>query len=150
MRKLSIAGGLLLALAAATSTMAATPALVSASTVTTLHWHAAFAKAPIAGSARLSGTSTYTTDAVVISARGIRRGAHITARLLERTRAGKVSTFAWITFTATPSSKGVETRTWRLTPVQRANLKAAVRAHDTLYLRLVDGSIVATGVFKAG
>jgi hypothetical protein len=156
MRRFSIIGGLLLALAAATSTMAASPQAIAIRTApaptvvtTTLRWHATFTKATITGTAKLNGPSTYASDKVAISATGIKKGATITVRLLDR-HLTHVTAFATMTFTASLNSKGAEARTWVLTAAQRAALKADVKAGDKLYFRLVDGSVLATGRLLVG
>jgi hypothetical protein len=152
MRKLSLAGGLLLALAAASSTMAATPsvhatAAAPAVTTTALTWKATYAKSPIAGTATLTGTSTYASDKVAIKATGVKKGATVTLRIIDKVGT-KVHTLATITLTATLNSSKQFVRTWTLSATQRAALKAAAAHSYPLYFRLIDGSMVATGQLK--
>jgi len=153
MRKLSLVGGLVLALAAASSTMAATPAAHSTTvaaptvTTTTLTWKATYAKSPIAGTATLSGSSTYASDKVAIKATGVKKGAKVTFKVFDKAGT-KFHTLALMTVTATLNSSNQLVRTWTLSATQRAAIKAAVGHAYPVYFRLTDGSTVATGLLK--
>ena len=153
MRKLSLVGGLLLALAAASSTMAAAPAAHStavaapAVTTKTLTWKTTYAKSPITGSATLSGSSTYASDRVAIKATGVKKGAKVAFKIFDKAGT-KFHALALVTVTATLNSSNQLVHTWTLTATQRAAIKAAVGHADPLYFRLTDGSTVATGLLK--
>ena len=150
MRKLSLIGGLVLALTVGTATMAATPTTVrSAATtpttaVTILSWRANFAKAPIAGAAVLTGTSTYSVDRVVVRASGVKKGAVVTLQLLEKVGT-KVMVVSHITVSATLTKTNTFLRTWYLSAAARSSLKYAVAHNYPLYVRVIDGATVATG-----
>ena len=154
MRKLSLVGGLVLALAAASSTMAATPsgvhsvaAVIPAITTTTLTWKASYSKSPIAGTATLSGPSTYTADKVVVRATGIKKGAMVTLKIFDK--AGTTfHTLALATVTATLNTSHQFVRSWILSSTQRAALKTAVGHGYPVYFRLIDGSSIGTSLFK--
>ncbi len=152
MRRLSIPGGLLLAVAAAGAVFAAapsSPAVNLAAATTTLTWDATLSHAPIAGAATLSGPSTYASDKLVIHVRGFKSGVALTERLF--VRAGKkVSTIGVTTYSAKLNSKGVEAHAWTLTASQRRALKAAVKAGDTIFVRIMHGTTVATGQLTRG
>jgi hypothetical protein len=153
MRKLSLVAGLLLALAAASSTMAAAPAMravasaAPAVTATTLTWKSSYSKSPIAGTAKLSGSSTYSSDKVSIKATGIKKGATVTFKIFDKVGT-KFHTLALMTVTATLNSSHQLVRTWTLTPTQRAALKTAESHAYPVYFRLTDGSTKATGQLK--
>ncbi len=155
MRKLSLVAGVLLTLAVSATTMAATPAAATrtvahrtpAVTTTTLTWKAAYAKAAISGSAVMSGTSTYTSDKVVARATGIKKGAAVVLRLFWKSGTHD-HTFATTAVAATLTASGQFVRTWSLSSTQRAALRAAEAHKYAVYFRLVDGSTIATGLFK--
>jgi len=149
---LSLVGGLALALAvsgaslaAASAPSAAALARVPAAPVATLTWKTDFAKAPVDGSARLTGPSTYAWDKVSVSATGIKKGAHLTLRLFEKD-GSRYRTFAAVSVTASLTAKGKFERTWYLAPSSRQALRSAVAHKLPIYFRLVDGKTVATGL----
>jgi len=150
MRRLSILGGLVLAVVAAGSAFAAAPATpaISLAAATSPTWKATFSAAPIAGSARLVAPTTWASGVVQFRATGVKSGAKVTARLLERTKT-KTTVIGKLAFVAKLTSKGVESRTWALTAAERTALKAALKAGDKVYVQLVDGKIIATGQLHA-
>lgn len=153
MRKFSLVAGVLLTLAVSATTMAATPAAATrtvaapAVPTTTLTWNTTFAKAAISGSGVLSGTSTYTSDKVVVQAAGVKKGTAVVLRLIWKSGT-HVHAFATTTVVATLTKSGEFVRTWNLTTIERAALKSAEAHKYSVYLRLVDGSTIATGLFK--
>ena len=149
MRKLSLVGGVVLALAAATSTLAATPTAqttAATSTAATLTWKATFSKTPVSGTAVLTATASHTQDKVVVRATGLTKGTKVTFRIFE-TVAGKNRAIASASGVVTLTSKGQLVRTWVLPSAERAAVKAALAHGDAISFRLIDGTTVASGLF---
>ena len=150
MRRLSLLGGLVLAVAAAGSAFAAapaTPAITPAvSAIPT--WKATYAAGAVAGSATLAAPATWTSAVVRLRATGVKNRARLTAVLLERTKT-KVLVIGRLAFTSKLTTKGVEGKSWILTAAERSAVKAALKAGDRLFFRLVDGKTIATGEFHA-
>jgi hypothetical protein len=147
MRRLSLLGGLVLAVVSAGSAFAAAPA-VSPATAAAPTWKATFSASPVAGSATLVVPSTLASGVVHLRATGIKNGARLTALLLERTKT-RTLVIGRLAFTGKLTSKGVEGKSWVLTAAERSAIKAALTAGDRLFVRLVDGRISATGQFHA-
>jgi hypothetical protein len=150
MRRLSLLGGLVLAVVAAGSALAAGPATptISLAAAAAPTWKAAFTASPVAGSATLVVPSTLASGVVHLRATGIKNGARLTALLLERTKT-RTLVIGRLAFASKLTSKGVEGKSWVLTAAERSAIKAALKAGDRLFVRLVDGRIIATGQFHA-
>ncbi len=150
MRKLSLVGGLLLALAAASSTMAAAPsvrpAVTAAPTVATvaLTWKATYAKSPIAGTAYVTGTSTGTSNKLIVRATGVKSGATVTVLIFD-VAGSKTHTIMMTTTKATLNASHQFVEGWYLNAAQRAAFKYAVNHRFPVYVRLIDGTVMATG-----
>lgn len=150
MRRLSIIGGLVLAVVAAGSAFAAAPGTpaISLAAAASPTWKATFSATPVAGTASLVAPATWASGVIHLRATGIKSGATLTARLLERTKT-KVLVIGKLTFVSKVTTAGVEARTWVLTTAERTALKAALKAGDKVYFRLVDGKVSVTGQFHA-
>lgn len=150
MRRLSIIGGLVLAVVAAGSAFAAAPGTpaISLAAAASPTWKATFSAHPVAGSASLVAPATWASGLIHLRATGIKNGATLTARLLERTKT-KVIVIGRLTFVSKLTTKGLEARTWVLTAAERTALKAALKAGDRVFFRLIDGRATATGLFHA-
>jgi hypothetical protein len=148
MRRLSLLGGLVLAVAAAGSALAAAPATpaIAPAVSATPGWKATIAAGTVAGAATLTAPATWTSAVVRLRATGIASGAHLTAVLLERTKT-RVLVIGRLAFTGKLTTKGVEGKSWVLTAAERSAVKAALKAGDRLFFRLVDGKTIATGEF---
>lgn len=150
MRRLSLLGGLVLAVAAAGSAFAAAPGMhtVSAAAAIAPTLKATFSASPIVGSARLVTPVTGASGVIYLHATGIKNGAKLTATLLERSKT-KTTVIGQLAFVAKLTSKGVESRSWFLTAAERTTVKAGLKAGDQLFIRLVDGKLTASGQFHA-
>jgi hypothetical protein len=150
MRRLSLLGGLVLAVVAAGSALAAGPATptISLAAAAAPTWKATFSASPVAGSATLVVPSTLASGVVHLRATGIKNGATLTALLLERTKT-RTLVIGRLAFTGKLTTKGVAGKSWVLTAAERSAIKAALKAGDRLFVRLVDGRIIATGQFNA-
>ncbi len=147
MRRLSLIGGLVLAVVSAGSAFAAAPA-VSLAAVAVPTWKATFSASPVAGTATLVAPASWASAIVRLRATGIKNGARLTSLLLGRTKT-KVLVIGRLVFTSKLTSKGVEGKSWVLTAAERSAIKAAIKAGDRLFVRLVDGKVSATGQFHA-
>jgi hypothetical protein len=152
MRKVSLIGGLVLALVTASSTMAAAPTIRSsaatpaAATATVTTWKASYATPPISGSAVLTATPSNTLDKVAVRATGLKKGSKVSFRIID-TVAGASRAIASTSAIVTLNAKGQLVRTWTLSSAQRAAVKAALAHGYALSFRLVDGKMSATGSF---
>ena len=150
MRKLTVLSGVAFALTVgASSVFAATPSPSPTVVVTpavTHSWVAIAAKSgTLSGSARLTLSSTYARGTLWVRANGDKNGDLLVVRIIERTK----TTHKTIVMTAhnVLKSNGSSTFTFALNTADRAALKAAMKAGDTIDFRLTDGRTSVNGIF---
>ena len=146
--------GVALSLGASSSVLAAAPARETASArpgaqavvATTLKWVAPFKHGAMSGKATLTVSSTYATGRLAISATGVKKGDHVVASIHFRTKGGKTGTIVSGQHSVTGST-GSTSFSFALSSAARKAIKADLAAGDMLKIRIVDGTVVATGVF---
>lgn len=147
MRKLSVLGGAVLALAVASSVFAATPSTVPASSTAPApaahHWTASAKADGLTVRARLFAGSAYHVGWVQLAVRGLKRGAKVEIVIADQTTS---TTILDVTRTVR-SHRGVRAFLVHLDAAELAALKADVTAKDTLTITVTSGTATATGTF---
>ena len=143
-----------LTLGAASTVLAAAPAgrsgiaaQAASPAVTTLKWVAPFKHGAISGHATLTVSSTYSTGRLAVAMTGVKKGARIVASLHFRTTTGRTGTLVSDGHTVTGTT-GSTSFSMALSSTVRKEIKADLAAGDTLKIRIVDGTVIATGTFK--
>jgi hypothetical protein len=143
MRKLSLAGGLVLALATAASAFAAGPStqLVAA---TSHKWTTSFKDGAISVASTLTATSKYSSGKVAINVKGATGGEKLTITFFDR-QAGTPHVI--ISRTVTAGSTGRYAATWTLTSAELKAMKALPTAAQR-ELRIRAASKNGTGMYS--
>jgi hypothetical protein len=144
MRKLSLIGGIVLALSAATSTFAFSP--VTQVTTTTSHrWATSYKDGAATVTSVLTASSTYGTGKLSIHVSGATKDERITISLLDRIG---TTTHVLLSHTVMASAGGVYASTWSLSSTVRADLKA-LASTSKREVRTSLGGKTVTGIFVA-
>lgn len=143
MRKLSLFGGLVLSLVAATSVFAASPATQAASAAGH-KWTTSYRDGAVSVSSTLRANSTYASVRLSVRLDGAKKGEKIRIVFFDRS-GGKTDYLASRTVLIT-NAKGTFAATWSLSKADRMALKKLPSSAQR-DLRLTANGATATGIF---